>query len=745
MVKNGHQFIANLLMRMALPSLIAIMVFTMAIFFVLMPFFEESGKARKREMIRELTESAWSILDSFERQVRQGQLDEKEAKNQAISLIRELRYGPQRKDYFWINDMHPRMVVHPYRTDLEGKDISVFEDPEGKRLFSEFVTVVKRYGSGYVNYMWQWKDDSERIVPKLSYVKGFAPWGWIIGSGIYLDDVQTELGVLSRKLVLISCGVLLLVSLVLLFLIREAIRVDRRREKVEADLIKSEKKYYDLYDNAPDMFASVQIETAQIADCNRTLAQALGFEKDVIIGKKIIEIYDPVCQEDRKKMIRQFVKTGHVQGVELKLRRSDGTSIDVSLNMSSIRDDAGRVTYTRSIWRDITDKKKLENQLIQASKMEAIGTLAGGVAHDFNNILAAIIGYTEISMEDIHDEAILKDNLAQVLNAAVRARELVKQILAYSRQTEPLFKPIHVTPIVMETLGLLRASLPVTIETRSYIRSNFTVMADATQIQQVIMNLCTNASQAMSDNRGRIDVSLTDETISADRAMDLSELTPGPYVRLTVRDTGEGMPPHVQKRIFDPFFTTKEVGVGTGMGLSVVHGIIKNHDGAIQVLSEVGEGTTFHVFLPAEIGVSASGEEKSVIAPMGTERILIVDDEPALVDMQKQYLEFLGYTVATETDSRDALIRFKKNPEVFDLVITDMTMPRMTGCDLGIELMRIKPDIPIIMCTGFSTKMSQEQAEQLNFKAFLLKPVQLNRLALTIRNVLDEQRRLFSN
>ncbi len=397
----------------------------------------------------------------------------------------------------------------------------------------------------------------------------------------------------------------------------------------------------------------------------------------------------------------------------------------------------GDVDYISGVFFDITETKKLETQLQQSQKMESIGTLAGGIAHDFNNILAAVIGYTEIALDDVKENKALYNNLQQVLKAGERAKDLVKQILTFSRQTDQELQPVQVQKIAREALKLLRATLPTTIEIKHDIQNESTVLADPTQLHQVLMNICTNASHAMQEKGGILEISINNVELNLGFTLNYPDLKPGPYLKMTIKDTGHGMPPEVLERIFDPFYTTKEKGEGTGMGLSVVHGIVKSHGGTITVYSEPHKGSTFNVYLPV-IGRDISSEiitEK--LLPTGTERILFVDDEQAIVHSGRLILESLGYEVVTKTSSIEALELFKLQKDRFELVITDMTMPRMTGENLAKELMNIRPDIPVVLCTGFSAKIDKTKAMSLGIRAFISKPILKRELAEIIRAILD--------
>ena len=391
-----------------------------------------------------------------------------------------------------------------------------------------------------------------------------------------------------------------------------------------------------------------------------------------------------------------------------------------------------------TVYRDTTDLRKMETQLRQAQKMEAIGTLAGGIAHDFNNILFPMFGYLEMILADLQKDSPIYGQLAEVLNGARRARNLVKQILAFSRQSDHEKKPMKVHLVFKEALKLIKSSLPTTIEIKQNIQKDCgLVLADPTQIHQIVMNLCTNAYHAMEETGGELTVGLKEVELTVEDLKDQT-MVPGPHVCLTVADTGPGMEQGIIDRIFDPYFTTKEKGKGTGLGLAVVDGIIKSHGGHISVYSETGKGTEFKVHLPViQPHETETQDETDISIQRGNERILLVDDQDMVVQMEKQMLERLGYNVTARTGSMDALEAFRTQPDKFDLVITDMTMPNLTGDKLALELIKIRSDIPVIICTGFSEMMSKEKAATFGIKGFLMKPVVMKDLSKKIREVLE--------
>ena len=413
------------------------------------------------------------------------------------------------------------------------------------------------------------------------------------------------------------------------------------------------------------------------------------------------------------------------------------------ISTSPILDKNGEIQHLVHIARDITAQKKLEENFYQAQKMEAIGTLAGGIAHDFNNILSVILGYSELAKNELEAGTVPYEDLDQVITAGKRATALVQQILDFSRTTEQSLRSIRPSQFVQEAMQMLRATLPTTIEIQTDIDPTCgTIMADPTKIHQVVMNLCTNAFHAMKDEKGTLRVALhCQERSKEDYKKD--GMAPGPYVVLSISDTGEGMDKETAAHIFEPYFTTKERGRGTGLGLAVVHGIIEGYKGFIQVESVPGHGSTFRVFIPSlkdELLIPERPEQATSLL-IGSERILIVDDEPLLVRISQRILEDFGYTVTGFTDSREALEKVKAGPQLFDLIITDQTMPGISGSELARAILAIAPRMPIILCTGHSETTSANDALALGIRKYLSKPIHGDELARTVREVLDEQKR----
>ena len=510
-------------------------------------------------------------------------------------------------------------------------------------------------------------------------------------------------------------------------------------------LMASTNRYKTLFESAGDAIFVMDFK-GQIIDGNRVACEQLHISHHDLLNKTTMDIISPEHAPFWPERMDELRRLRHII-FETALVSSEGKILPVETSCRAIEYDNKPAVLT--IARDITEriqsdreKAKLRAQLRQAQKMEAIGTLAGGIAHDFNNILQSIFGYTEIAGLQLSQGKTPTEALDNILTASQRAKGLINQILSFSRQTEQEKQPVQINLIVKEVLKLIRASLPSTIEICGHnLNHGAVVEADPIQIHQILMNMCTNAHHAMREKGGKLEISLVTCEIDNDKAAQLGGIKPGAYLELRIQDTGHGIPREYIDRIFDPYFTSKEKGEGTGLGLAVVHGIVSSHGGAIAVESKIDEGTTFHIYFPERQHSARTEERPQPVTPdtyHGHERILFVDDEPALVDIGQEILKTLGYQVETTTSSLDAIERIKAAPDRFDLLISDLTMPKMTGEVLAREAMRIRPDLPIILFTGYSDIVSRERFAELGIKDCLMKPLTRKDLAQSIRRVLDE-------
>ena len=474
---------------------------------------------------------------------------------------------------------------------------------------------------------------------------------------------------------------------------------------------------------------------------NKSAERLFEYTAEEVLGRNVSLLMPPAEREQHDQYIANFRKTQKPKiigiGREVVGLKKSGAQFPFFLNVG-VEIMSDQKQFFVGTVRDLSRERGLEEQLRRAQKMESIGTLAGGIAHDFNNILAGIRGYVELMLEDADSSSELQEDLTEMLKACERGKDLILQILTFSRQEKPKREPMVLHPILKESLKLLRATIPSNIEFREDIDEHCPAMVgDLTQLHQIMLNLGTNAYQAMMERGGVLSVSLKSVEVGEKYNILPPNLTPGTYLRLSVGDTGIGMDEDTCSRIFDPFFTTKELGQGTGMGLSVVHGIVSNHDGAITVDSKPGEGSVFHLYFPV-LGPSAEplavGEKG---APTGKEHLLLVDDDTLLLKVQARILGRQGYIVSPYSKSVDALAAFGDQPAKYDLVLTDQAMPQMTGLQLAGEIRKIRPNFPIILTTGFNDLMNREQAEIMGINAFLMKPLSKETLSKVVRDVLD--------
>lgn len=519
------------------------------------------------------------------------------------------------------------------------------------------------------------------------------------------------------------------------------------QRRTEQALRESEEKFSKAFRASPGAMSIADLETGDFLDVNDGFIRMFGHAREEIIGRSALRLGIWVNDEDRHRFLGKLFSHGSVRDLEFVGLAKDGNQLTCLVNAELV-EVAGRKCVVSSMY-DVTEQREsektrasLEAQLRQAQKLEAVGTLAGGIAHDFNNILAAVIAYTELACLDAEQPEAVRGHLAQVTQACARAKDLVRQILAFSRRQKQERRPIQPHLIVKEALRLLRSTVPASTHVSACVDVHTpAVLADPTQLHQIVMNLCTNAIHALRHRRGELGVALAGYRVDEALAQQTPGLRPGDYVRLTVSDTGVGMDAEVIKHIFEPFFTTKPPGEGTGLGLSVVHGIVKEHEGAITVRSLPGQGTTFHVFLPVcSIIDPPHQSDVRLPDPKVRARILFVDDEPGICSVARKIFERVGYQATTVTNPDEALAEFTAAPDAYDLVIADLAMPRMTGVEFARHVLRLRPQKPVLLLSGFCGEWTTEKVRELGIRDLIHKPMTMIEMTEAVARTLPAEK-----
>ena len=725
-------------------------------------------------------------------------LDEAEAdiQQEVLERIGEIRFG--KEGYVFVVSYDGVTLMNGVQPELIGKDMWEMTDPHGVKVIQQERKAAEKPGGDFIYYHWE-KPSTNKIVPKISFIKGFPQWRWMVGAGVYVDEIESviaakraEVQKSAHQYLFVLIGVLAGLLILLMVFSYSFSQYFRRQFEVflaffkkmetggaaiDADQFRLQ-EFELLAESANTMLAKRQQAEAALRESRRVLATLMGnlpgmvyrchndadwtmefvsegcleltgYEPADLIRNSVVS-YGSLIHEDDREMVDQQVHTAvgqgrpfqlvyriHAADGRLKWVQEQGRGVfSPDLNLLALEGFIADITESRQAQEEKAD---LEEQLRQAQKMEAVGTLAGGIAHDFNNLLGAIIGYSELVLDSIESGNPKTQEVQQILTAAERARKLVRHLLTFSRKVEPQLRPLSMNQEVQNALAVLGPTLPKMVHIETRLAPDLKpVRADSNQLQQVLLNLASNAADAMPDG-GRLVIETENFVLDDEQARQRLDLRPGPYVLLTVSDTGHGMGERTLRHIFDPFFTTKAVGKGTGLGLSTVYGIVKGHGGHIECASQPGVGSVFKIYLPVHEGEvpdepEGGGPQKTA---GGDETILLVDDEEALRDLGKLILQSVGYKVLLAESGEEALKIIREKMDELDLVVLDLGMPGMGGHKCLREIMALNPEKKVIIASGYAGDDQVRNSLEAGAQGFVAKPYHMRDLLQTVRSVLD--------
>ena len=725
-----------------LPAALTVALAVAVVAWIALPALRDNLMEARRQTLAELTASAHNLLEQYRQRVESGELTLEEAQRRALERLKVMRYGQAGKDYFWVNDLEPRMLMHPYLNDLVGRNVSDVADRAGKPIFAEFAREAREDGGGYVVYRWQYMDNPDRVEEKLSHVRLFRPWGWVIGTGMYVDDVREQIAAVTRRVLWVAVPALAGIGLLSGYMIWQAARVQKRRLAAEGALVQSESTLRAIFDNAFQLIGLLDTR-GTILKANLAAEKFVHDEAGDLTGIPFWEGSWWGCETERDQVRHDIARAAEGAFIRREVIHRDRLGRDhiIDLSLKPVRDSAGQVTLIVAEGRDITDLKEaqsqreaLQNQLRHAQKMEALGQLAGGVAHDFNNLLTGILGSAEMLADALPATSPQHALAREITTVSLRAAELTRGLLAFSRKGPIRRVVVDLHGLVDETLDLLGRSIDRRIEIVRRLEAGLpTVLADPAQLQNAILNLCVNARDAMPGG-GVLTVATRNVQVGEDARPDglPAGLAPGSHIELSLTDTGVGMTPEVQQRVFEPFFTTKPTGEGTGLGLAAVYGCLQNHGGAIDLQSQPGQGTTVRLWLAT---TTASMQEPATADAgdlRGHGHVLVVDDEATVRRFVSAALQKLGYEVSQAGDGAEAVALLTQHGGGIDLVLLDLVMPRMDGEETFRRLREIRPEVPIILSSGFSHSDVTDRLLRQGAVRVLHKPFRVQELAQAV-------------
>lgn len=721
-----------------LPAFFLMIFLFFIIFYMIIPLLEKKYLQNKHDMCQTLVKLAISDLNSRETEVKSGIISLQLAQARAINRFRSFRHGHDGKDYFWIQGSDAILIMHPYRPDLEGKVPDDLLAPDGSNL-SELAREISKFAKkpkgGFLEYKWNWKENLDVVKNKISYVEFFEPWGWLVSTGVYLDDIESEIDEWTRTFIYIGIFLFLAVFLFAFFLSVRAAR-SRRREVDALDLLKeNEVKFRTVFNNSPYSIAINSLQSGEYISVNMEFESFTGFFESELTDKTWHDLkFSP--QHIGEDVFNALLSDGRVYNVESVIAIKSGESRNILYTAALLEMEGEEAVI--SIMVDATEIKKLQDALRQSQKMDVIGQLTGGIAHDFNNMLAGIMGSAELLMFKTKNNPDLAKHIELILKSSDRASELIKKLLAFARRGIEVEVVLDFHELIKESIVLLERSIDRKINIQSMLNAEYQmVKGDPVLIQNIILNLGLNARDAMSDG-GTLTIATSNVDVDENFILNHNYvITPGKYIQLNVKDTGIGMNIELRSRIFEPFFTTKPEGKGTGLGMAVVYGTVKEHNGFIEVYSEPGSGTNVKIFIPVvendKIGIISMYNEPV----LGKGGVLVVDDEDIVRTIACSLLESLGYECFLAENGSRAIDIYMKEKDKIDIVLLDIIMPGISGLETSERLKEIDENVKIIFSSGFRRDEIVMGFMKNSNKRFIQKPYHLVELSRIIAETMN--------
>ncbi len=721
-----------------LPALFLMIFLFFIIFYMIIPLLEKRCIQNKHDMCHTLVKLAISDLYSREIEVKSGVISLQVAQARAINRFRSYRYGDDGRDYYWFQGPDAVIIMHPYRPELEGKIPDNLQAPDGRNLselYMELYKIAQKTGGGFFEYKWNWKENLDVVKNKISYVEIFEPWGWLVGTGVYLDDIEAEIDEWNRTFVFLGLFLFFAVSLFTFCLSIRAAR-SRQREVDVLDLLReNEVKFRSVFHNSPYSIAINSLQSGEYISVNMEFESFTGFFESDLTDKTwhSVKLSPQHMGED---VFNVLLNDGRVYNVESVIAIKSGEFRNI-LYTAALLEIKGEEAVM-SIMVDITEMKKLQDALRQSQKMDVIGQLTGGIAHDFNNMLAGIMGSAELLRFKTKNNPDLTKHIELILKSSDRAAELIKKLLAFARRGIEIEVVIDLHELIKESIVLLERSIDRKINIQSILNAKSQMIkGDPVLIQNVILNLGLNARDAMSDG-GTLTVSTSNIDVDEKFALNRNGvITPGKYIQLSMEDTGIGMNIELRSRIFEPFFTTKPEGKGTGLGMAVVYGTVKEHRGFIEVYSESGSGTNVTIFIPVVENDKIGRSSKTNGPVWGKGCVLVVDDEDIVRTIAGSLLESLGYKCLLAENGLKAIDIYMQKKNEIDIVLLDIIMPGISGIETSERLKEINGKVKIIFSSGFRRdEIVMGLMKNVN-KRFIQKPYHLVELSRVIAEAMN--------